>query len=86
LILDHLLPRAHAGLDKFGVRPDIRDRLLGIIEARCTTRRNGATWQVDCVQRLEAAGAGRSTALREMLRRYADHLSTNVPVHLWDFD
>jgi hypothetical protein len=85
LILDHLLPRAHAGLDKFGVRPDIRDRLLGIIEARCTTRRNGATWQVECVRRLEAAGANRQPALREMLRRYAEHLSTNVPVHLWDF-
>ncbi|HEY1487283.1 MAG TPA: glutamate-cysteine ligase family protein [Micromonosporaceae bacterium] len=86
LILDHLLPKAYSGLDRFGVSPDIRDRLLGIIEGRCRTRRNGATWQVETVRRLEATGTGRSSALREMLRRYADHLSGNVPVHLWDLD
>jgi hypothetical protein len=84
LVMDHLLPKAYAGLDRFGVSPDIRDRLLGIIEGRCRTRRNGATWQVETVHRLEAAGASRPAALREMLRRYADHLSGNVPVHLWE--
>jgi gamma-glutamyl:cysteine ligase YbdK (ATP-grasp superfamily) len=84
LVLDHLLPKAYAGLDSFGVCPDIRDRLLGIIEGRCRSRRNGATWQVETVHRLEASGASRPAALRQMLLLYADHLSGNEPVHLWE--
>ncbi len=84
LVLDHLLPLAYAGLDRIGVSPDIRDRLLGIIEGRCRTRRNGATWQVETVQKLEASGVTRTAALHEMLRQYAEHLHTNDPVHLWD--
>ncbi len=86
LILDHLLPKAYAGLDRFGVSPDVRDRLLGIIEGRCRTRRNGATWQVETVHRLEAEGMPRASALRGMLQRYSEHLHSNEPVHLWDFD
>jgi gamma-glutamyl:cysteine ligase YbdK (ATP-grasp superfamily) len=87
LVLKDLLPMAHAGLDRFGVSPDIRDRLLGIIEARCRTRRNGATWQAETVRHIEATtGVSRSSALREMLRRYADRLAANEPVHTWSYD
>src|SRR6185312_7613561 len=45
LVLRRLLPLAHEGLDRWGVAPADRDRLLGIIERRCVTLRNGATWQ-----------------------------------------
>lgn len=87
LVLDHLLPKAYAGLDRFGVRPDVRDRLLGIIEGRCTTRRNGATWQVHTVRDLEERqGMGRLPALHHMLQRYADHLADNEPVHTWVYE
>jgi hypothetical protein len=87
LVLTELLPMAYAGLDRFGVSPDIRDRLLGIIEARCLTQRNGATWQVETVRHIEATTAmSRSSALREMLRRYADRLAANEPVHTWTYD
>src|SRR6266540_1485699 len=41
LVLGHLLPWAYDGLDRFGVDPGVRDRLLGVIEQRCLTRRNG---------------------------------------------
>ena len=87
LVLGTLLPMAYAGLDRFGVRADIRDRLLGIIEGRCLTRRNGATWQVDTVRHVEeTTGMSRPSALREMLRRYADRLPANEPVHTWSYD
>lgn len=87
LLLDHLLPMAYDGLDRFGVRPDIRDRLLGIIEGRCRTQCNGATWQVDTVRHIEATtGMARPSALREMLRRYVDRLPANEPVHTWGLD
>ena len=84
LVLRRLLPLAHEGLDRWGVDPRERDRLLGIIEQRCLPGRNGATWQVDDRARAGASAAwtGR-TALREMLRRYMPHMHENIPVHEW---
>jgi len=83
LVLERLLPRAYEGLDRFDVDPALRDRLLGIIEQRCSTGRTGAVWQSDTVARLEEQGRDRTTALREMLLRYVEHMHTNEPVHSW---
>jgi gamma-glutamyl:cysteine ligase YbdK (ATP-grasp superfamily) len=80
LVLDHLLPLAVTGLGRWGVDTIVRDRLLGIIEQRCVTGRNGATWQVETVRAVEA---DRDEALRLMTRRYVDHMHTNAPVHTW---
>ena len=52
LVLRRLLPAAHAGLEDAGVAAADRDRLLGIIERRCVTMQNGATWQADTFHRL----------------------------------
>ncbi|WP_436494785.1 glutamate--cysteine ligase [Actinokineospora sp. HUAS TT18] len=84
LVLRRLLPMAHAGLEAWGVSAPDRDRLLGIIEQRCITGRNGATWQVDTVNSLEqTASVNREQALREMTRRYAKFMHSNEPVHTW---
>lgn len=84
LVLDVLLPRAATGLDRFGVDPAQRDRLLGIIEQRCATGRNGATWQTQMVWTAERNhGMDRSAALRHMLRRYCELQRGNEPVHTW---
>jgi hypothetical protein len=84
LVLRRLLPLAYEGLDRWGVDPAGRDRLLGIVEQRCLTGRNGASWQVDALHRLEADGnMDRTEALREVLRRYIGHMHSNVPVHEW---
>ena len=83
LVLRRLLPLAHAGLDRWGVSAGERDRLLGIIEQRCLTHRNGATWQVDTLHALEGDGMDRQEALHEMLRRYLPQMHENIPVHEW---
>ncbi len=83
LVLRKLLPLAYEGLDRFGIDAADRDRLLGIIEARCIGERNGATWQRDTVARLEEAGASREAALREMTVRYRELMHANLPVHEW---
>jgi gamma-glutamyl:cysteine ligase YbdK (ATP-grasp superfamily) len=80
LVLRWLLPQAAAGLDRWGVDGVVRDRLLGIIEQRCITGRNGATWQARTVQ---AIGGDRPEALRLMVQRYIEHMHTNAPVHTW---
>jgi hypothetical protein len=81
LVLRRLLPLAHQGLAAWGVEPGERDRLLGIIEQRCLTGRNGATWQVAAVRR--SASLGRDEALRVMLSAYITNMHTNTPVHDW---
>jgi hypothetical protein len=84
LVLDVLLPRAAAGLDRFGVSPMQRDRLLGVIEQRCRTGRNGGVWQTESVWAAERGrGMNRSEALHHMLRRYGELQRTNEPVHTW---
>jgi hypothetical protein len=84
LVLRRLLPLAHAGLDSWGVDPAVRDRLLGVIEGRCTRGVNGASWQVDVVHDLQRAGADRTAALHGMLERYIPNMHSNEPVHTWE--
>jgi gamma-glutamyl:cysteine ligase YbdK (ATP-grasp superfamily) len=84
LVLRRLLPMAHRGLAAWGVEPQDRDRLLDIVEQRCLSGRNGASWQATVVRELEAERhLSREDALREMTRRYAEHMHTNEPVHTW---
>jgi hypothetical protein len=84
LVLEKLLPSAYEGLDRFGVDPAIRDRLLGVIEGRCTSRQNGAVWQVATVQELESRhGLDRLSATCEMLQRYRERMQSGEPVHEW---
>jgi hypothetical protein len=84
LVLRRLLPLAHEGLDRWGIDPADRDRLLGIIERRCVTLRNGAAWQSAMFHRLyDDRQMDRADALREMTVRYREHMHANVPVHDW---
>ncbi|SCL72417.1 hypothetical protein GA0070606_6098 [Micromonospora citrea] len=84
LVLRRLLPLAHHGLDRWGLEPSERDRLLGIIEQRCLTGRNGASWQVETLHRLESTDhLDRPEALREVVRHYVTLMHSNRPVHEW---
>jgi len=82
LVLRRLLPMAHDGLDRWGIDPADRDRLLGIIERRCVTLRNGATWQAAEFHR-RYEHQERADALRGMTVAYREHMHSNVPVHDW---
>ncbi|MBO4210015.1 glutamate--cysteine ligase [Micromonospora echinofusca] len=84
LVLRRLLPLAYEGLDRWGVAPDERDRLLTVIEQRCLTGRNGASWQVEALHRFEASDhLDRPAALREVVRHYVTLMHSNRPVHEW---
>lgn len=83
LVLRHLLPAAADGLSKLGVDGDVADHYLGIIEGRCLSRQNGATWQLDAVRRLEDQGNDRYQALTAMLAAYIERMHSNEPVHTW---
>ncbi len=82
LVLRKLLPMAHQGLEEWGVNTADKDRLLGIIEQRCLTERNGASWQAAEFHRLHD-DHDRFDAMREMMRSYVTHMHSNEPVHTW---
>jgi hypothetical protein len=84
LTLRRLLPLAREGLSRCGADSAEADRLLGIIEQRCLTGRNGATWQASAVHALEEPGSlARPEALRQMTQRYLECMHSNEPVHSW---
>jgi gamma-glutamyl:cysteine ligase YbdK (ATP-grasp superfamily) len=85
LVLRRLLPMARAGLDAWGVVGEESDRLLGIIEQRCLTQRNGASWFVDRFHERAGEGDGdRLAALRATLNDYRENMHANEPVHTWE--
>ena len=44
-----------------------------MIEQRCLTQADGASWQVAAVEALEDRGASRTRALHGMFARYLEH-------------
>jgi hypothetical protein len=83
LILATLLPLAATGLDAWGVDARDRDRYLGVVEQRVAGHQTGSDWQTGTVDALEAEGATREAALREMVRRYVEEAGSQQPVHAW---
>jgi gamma-glutamylcysteine synthetase len=88
LVLRRLLPLAREGLDGWGVDGAVSDRLLGVIERRCLTHRNGAEWQVETFHRIDEQKQplDRRDSLREMLRRYVENMHSNEPVDSWPLE
>ncbi|MFH8493009.1 glutamate--cysteine ligase [Streptomyces coeruleorubidus] len=87
LVLRRLLPLAHRGLELAGMDAAWREPLLGIIEQRCVTARNGALWQAEMVHHLEKTGVSdRREALRQMTATYMDYMHMNAPAHTWPVD
>lgn len=82
LLLDHLLPIAHQGLERLDVPGDHRDRYLGIIEERVRTGRTGAQWQLDGFRTLAGART-RSVRTAELTRAMLERARTGEPVHRW---
>ena len=59
-------------------------RYLSIIDGRCERRQNGASWQVNFVDKLQnEQRMPRSEALRRMLLQYREYADANIPVHEW---
>jgi gamma-glutamyl:cysteine ligase YbdK (ATP-grasp superfamily) len=87
LVLRRLLPLAHQGLERWGIDAADRERLLGIVERRCVTGRNGASWQAEQFHRLyDDRKLDRHEGLRQMTLCYREHMHSNVPVHEWPVD
>ncbi len=88
LVNDHLLDQARAGLQALGVRDDLIDSYLSIIDGRIKAHQNGATWQLAALaqaggRNVKPESRERREALQKMLRQYLKLQATNQPVHTW---
>src|SRR3954451_6391 len=84
LVVRRLLPAADDGLRRWRGAKDVRERLLGVIEQRCISGRNGAAWQAEMFHHLyDDRGMDRLDALRALTVRYRGLMHTNDPVHEW---
>jgi hypothetical protein len=83
LALRQLLPLAHTGLEQMGVDTAVRERLLGVIEQRCITGRNGSTWLIDEFAHQNRSAPDRLAAMRSTTQAYEEHMHTGEPVHTW---
>ena len=84
LVLRRLLPVAHEGLRAWGCDEKSIDRYLEVIQGRCTTRTNGASWFVQHVHAAQDRGISREDALRGVLQDYRAAMHSNEPVHTWE--
>ena len=76
LLIEELLPAAHAGLASFGVNANDRALFLGIIEARVRSGQTGAAWQRQALHR-------RGGDLWQMMAAYCEGQRSAAPVHEW---
>lgn len=83
LLVRHLLPLAHAGLEAIGVESQLSDSLLGVIEQRCSTGRNGATWLIEEFELRRESGRSRPDAMRDVTLKYQELMHAGDPVHTW---
>ena len=78
-----LLPLAREGLISIGIAAVEADHYLGVIARRLETGRNGAQWQLDCLDALGAQGMGSEAARHAMLRRYMELSAAGTAVSEW---
>lgn len=81
LLLEEIIPLARRGLASAGVDPGVIERGLGVVEARVTARRTGASWFTDSVEAMDTGSMDqRMGALVEALKRLQEE---GRPVHEW---
>ena len=82
LVVRRLLPLAAQGLAAWGVSDEESGQLLDVIERRCVTGVNGASWFVDQVTARGGEG-DREEVIRRVLSDYRARMHDNAPVHTW---
>jgi CBS domain-containing protein len=83
LVLERLLPLAHAGLTRARVADDDRERYLSVIEQRVRTGRTGARWLVFSLAAMKDAGTP-SERLNALTSATVARQTTGAPVHTWE--
>ncbi|MDT8437816.1 MAG: CBS domain-containing protein [Wenzhouxiangellaceae bacterium] len=82
LILEELLPLAASGLEGAGIVGADIERYLGVIERRVQTRRTGARWQIESLEKLRDEGS-QHERLRALVASMVAQQEQGKPVSEW---
>lgn len=82
LVLQHLLPLAHEGLQRAGVLDEDRERYLEIIKARATRGQTGADWLTRSFAAMKCEGIQGESLCALVASAFAQQ-TQNVPIHEW---
>jgi CBS domain-containing protein len=82
LIIDHLIPIAQKGLQKYGLPEKEIDKNLEIIKKRVSSGKTGSQWALDSFAKLKKVGS-REEALLAITVGMAKRQEKNIPVHEW---
>ena len=85
LIGQRLLPLAREGLEHVGIDHDDIDRYLGVIEARVSSGRTGASWTLESFNAMAKDGEASGEMIeRRILASMLEHQRAGTPVHEWE--
>jgi CBS domain-containing protein/gamma-glutamyl:cysteine ligase YbdK (ATP-grasp superfamily) len=82
LILEHLLPLAHAGLKQAGIDASDRERYLGVLEERVRAGQNGSAWTWRSLAAMGEQGT-REQRHRALAAATQTQQQSDTPVHRW---
>jgi CBS domain-containing protein len=82
LILQHLLPLAHAGLERHGISSEERERYLGVIEERVRSGQTGAQWALDSLAAMDPS-VSMDTRMRSIASSMEEQQWSGKPGHEW---
>lgn len=78
LILDEMIPQAHAGLLDLGIENAEITHYLDIISQRAETGQTGAQWQIDHARK-------NNGDMVDLCKAYLHYQHLDQPVHTWDY-
>ena len=81
LLRDELIPIAREGLLDAGTDPADVDRTLGLLEERVATRRTGALWILQSLDKIP--GSNHLDRHRKVVAQMAENQERGVPIHRW---
>ncbi len=82
LILNELIPLAQHGLKKYGICQADSDKYLGVLRERVESRRNGARWALESINKMRGRGT-EDQRLRSLVSNMVEQQKTGKPVAEW---
>ena len=82
LVLEQLLPLAREGLQEAGIDQDDIDRYLGVLHDRVTSRRTGARWALESLEKMEDSGT-LNQRMRCLVSSMVEQQSSGKPICEW---
>jgi CBS domain-containing protein len=82
LILNELIPLAQHGLKIYGISQEDSDKYLGVLRDRVASRRNGARWALESLNKMRGRGT-EDQRMRSLVESMVEQQTKGRPVAEW---